>query len=479
MHPLFPAREPARLAGTVCLVTGGAQGIGLAVTRALLLRGARVHAVDISPRNIAAARDELRAETAAGAVTFHELDVGDGHALTRCVTAVHAAEGRLDILVNNAAFTQWRDVEDMTVEDAERTMRTGYDALLHGVKAALPLMRAAGGGHIVTMGSSAGIVFVQGPSAAYAAMKAAVHAYSHVLAEELHASPIHVTVVRPGTVTGTDFFAEHVPWSRLPRLADLLPAATPGQVAEAVLDGIVHRRPVVDVPGYVRWVYRAYALAPGVLTRAARLGGPARAAPHPPRPHPQPPPPGLAHATPAPTPTPRPLARLAARLSERVAASALAGETMRRVVVPVDRLLHHHSDGRWSLVRPLGVPTLLLTSTGSRSGRPRRSPLIHVVHRDGYAVVGSNFGRPEHPAWTTNLLRTPRAGITIAGRVIPVIARPVDGPEREEIWQRFLARYPGYRAYADRSGRDLRVFHLRARPPGPAADRPDPPRRTP
>ncbi|MEU1034380.1 nitroreductase/quinone reductase family protein [Streptomyces mirabilis] len=66
-------------------------------------------------------------------------------------------------------------------------------------------------------------------------------------------------------------------------------------------------------------------------------------------------------------------------------------------------------------------------------------PIVYVAHRDGYGVVGSNFGLAHHPARTTNLLRDPHAVVSTAGQRIPVTARLVEGEEREEIWRQLVA----------------------------------------
>ena len=266
----------ATLRGSVCLISGGAQGIGLAVTRAFARRGGHVHVAEISPTNTQSAAAEMTRVGLGARVDFHLVDVSDRDAYQQCISSIHAGAGRLDVLVNNAAFTRWSDVQDMSVDDALLTMRTGYDAMVYGVNAALPLMRAAGGGHIVNMGSAAGVVFVKGPSAAYAAAKAAINAYTQILSGELAGSPVHVMLVRPGTVGGTDFFGRHVQSSRMPRIADFLPISTPDHVADAILNGILRRREIVDVPGYLPAMYRAYALAPRAMRAVAARGGPAR-----------------------------------------------------------------------------------------------------------------------------------------------------------------------------------------------------------
>ncbi|MER6199765.1 SDR family NAD(P)-dependent oxidoreductase [Streptomyces sp. NPDC001586] len=455
-------RTPAGLKGKVCLVTGGAQGIGLAITHALVQQGAHVHVADISAEHLASAAAGLDATGLRGQITLQQVDVSDRAAYEQYITEVHKAGGRLDVLVNNAAYVKWADVADMSVEDTQLTMRTAYDATVVGVNAVLPLMRSAGGGAIVNMGSAAGVVFVKGPAAAYAASKAAINAYTQVLAGELIASPVHVMLVRPGTVGGTEFFGRRVPSHLMPRIADFLPVSTPEQVAAAVINGLLHQREIVDVPGYLPAMYRAYAMTPGLLRTLASLGGPARRDfGHPARrsasrrPH-------DAVAGPerdAGVGMPRTAGPIE-RTVHRVGSARWAGALARAALVPLDTALQTRTTGRFSVGRGLNVASLLLTTTGARTGRPRPTPLFYVDHADGYAVVGSNFGQAHHPAWTTNLLKTPTATVTLAGAQIPVTARLVDGPEHEVIWNKILTISPGYQAYRDRSGRNLRIFHL-------------------
>lgn len=432
------------LAGQVCLVTGGAQGIGWAIARAVAARGARVHVADHSREHLNTAAGSLPGPMA-NRVTFHHIDVSDRTAYEACIRKIHRDEGRLDVLVNNAAFVEWRDVTDTSPESTERTMRTGLDAVVHGIQTVLPVMQTAGRGHIVTIGSAAGVMFFKGPSAAYTAMKAAVNAYTHVLAAELADSPIHVLLVRPGAVAGTEFFGKHVASHRMPRLADILPLTTPDQVAQAVLRGITRRQAVVDIPRSLPLLYRAYALAPGLWRRLTMLTGPSR------RDY-------------AALPTRR---RPMLRIANRIGPSRLTGLVTRAAIVPADKALQRGTTGRMSLGRALGLPSLLLTTTGARSGQPRDVPLFHVPHEGGFAVIASNFGLTRHPAWSTNLLKHPNATVVTVvtdGQCLQVTARLVDGAEREQIWRASVAQYRGYRSYGDRSGRDLRIFHLQPTP---------------
>jgi deazaflavin-dependent oxidoreductase (nitroreductase family) len=81
-------------------------------------------------------------------------------------------------------------------------------------------------------------------------------------------------------------------------------------------------------------------------------------------------------------------------------------------------------------------------------------------------VVGSNFGRTHHPAWTGNLIATPAATVSFQGRTTEVVARQLSEEGRAEVWPRLVAVWPLYDAYEDRAGRGLRVFHLTPVPTG-------------
>lgn len=130
------------------------------------------------------------------------------------------------------------------------------------------------------------------------------------------------------------------------------------------------------------------------------------------------------------------------------------------IVPPLDRFINRVSGGR-VLMGDQMIPHLLLTTTGGKSGLPRRSPLACLPEDGGsFLVVGSNFGREHHPAWSGNLLKTPAATITFRGRTIQATARLLAGADRDEAWGRLNRHWPLYDGYTERSGRELRVFRL-------------------
>ena len=244
------------------MVTGGTQGVGWAIARALAENGAQVYACGLSTENLHRALS-LRA-TLPQSTNIHlsQCDVSDRAALTEWLERVYAETGRLDVLVNNAAYVRWSGVCEMSVEEAERTMRVAYDGMLYGVKAALPHMMAANQGHIINVGSITGSIFVGGASAAYSAAKAAVEAYTRTLHVELHETPVHVTLLRLGTVAGTDFFAKHVAHTRMPRLLDFLPYLQPEDIGHAVVRVITRPKEVVTLPRYLSALRIVFTLMP-------------------------------------------------------------------------------------------------------------------------------------------------------------------------------------------------------------------------
>ncbi|WP_017540085.1 nitroreductase family deazaflavin-dependent oxidoreductase [Nocardiopsis halophila] len=150
------------------------------------------------------------------------------------------------------------------------------------------------------------------------------------------------------------------------------------------------------------------------------------------------------------------------RLARRAAAAPLFARLAPPVLPRLDRLLHRLTGGRVQVAR-WAVPSLMLTTTGRRSGEPRSAPVACLPERErtprSFLVVGSNFGREKHPAWTGNLLAAPEAVANYKGTDFPVRAVLLTGAERDEAWKRLNAMWP-YESYAARSGREPRVFRL-------------------
>jgi deazaflavin-dependent oxidoreductase (nitroreductase family) len=129
-----------------------------------------------------------------------------------------------------------------------------------------------------------------------------------------------------------------------------------------------------------------------------------------------------------------------------------------RAYVRTDRALGRLTGGR---LFAFGLPSLLLTTTGRSSGRPRTSPLLYVRDGDAFVVIGSNWGQQQHPNWSANLLAHPEATVTVRGKETAVRGRLVRGEERERLRESLLRVWPAYETYEQRAGgRPLRIFRL-------------------
>ncbi|MEV0152253.1 nitroreductase family deazaflavin-dependent oxidoreductase [Micromonospora sp. NPDC050686] len=130
-----------------------------------------------------------------------------------------------------------------------------------------------------------------------------------------------------------------------------------------------------------------------------------------------------------------------------------------RLLVPADRLVGRLTRGR---VVALGlIPSLVITTTGRRSGKPRSNPLLYVPDGAAYVVIGSNWGQQHQPGWASNLLAQPAAEVAVKGRRVPVRAELADGAERERLWRLLVTEWPAYRTYVERAGgREIRIFRL-------------------
>ena len=148
------------------------------------------------------------------------------------------------------------------------------------------------------------------------------------------------------------------------------------------------------------------------------------------------------------------------KLTRKMATSSWFRKVGPKVVPPMDRALHKVSGGR-IIVSRMMVPSMVLTTTGVKSGLPRESPLACVPDGErGWWVVGSNFGQEKHPAWTGNLIANPNASVSFEHRETPVLSHLLTEEEKAETWPKLIAVWPAYDDYVKSSGRSLRVFHL-------------------
>lgn len=110
-----------------------------------------------------------------------------------------------------------------------------------------------------------------------------------------------------------------------------------------------------------------------------------------------------------------------------------------------------------------GVPCLVLTTTGAKSGEQRQSAMIYGRDGDRYLVVASQGGAPTHPNWYHNLTAHPEATINVGPDEIPVRAHPAEGAERDRLWKVMTDIWPNYDTYQTRTDRVIPVVVLERR----------------
>jgi deazaflavin-dependent oxidoreductase (nitroreductase family) len=110
-----------------------------------------------------------------------------------------------------------------------------------------------------------------------------------------------------------------------------------------------------------------------------------------------------------------------------------------------------------------GVPTLLLTHTGRKSGQPHTTPLIFGRDGQDYLIVASVGGSPKHPQWYHNLLASPEAEIQVRADHVPVRARVASDEEKPRLWKTLTAFWPNYDVYQSRTDRVIPVVVLSPR----------------
>jgi len=110
-----------------------------------------------------------------------------------------------------------------------------------------------------------------------------------------------------------------------------------------------------------------------------------------------------------------------------------------------------------------GMPILLLTTTGRKTGRPRTTPLLYVTDGENIVVVASNGGRPRHPHWWLNLVDNPEAEVQVRNEKRRVKAEEAIGEERERLWRLVVGMFHEYEEFQRATMRKIPVVVLRLR----------------
>jgi deazaflavin-dependent oxidoreductase (nitroreductase family) len=147
------------------------------------------------------------------------------------------------------------------------------------------------------------------------------------------------------------------------------------------------------------------------------------------------------------------------RALRRVAQTRFGGWGALNVANKVDPYLMRATRGLLKV--PSGVPTILLTQTGAKSGKRRTTPLVYFTDGGDVILIASQTGKPRHPSWYHNLRAHPEVELWAGGRGGAYRAREAEGAERERLWKLAAQLYPGYDDYqrrADAAGRRIPVI---------------------
>lgn len=185
-----------RLKNKIAIVTGAADGIGLAIAEAFLREGASVVAGDIQQDKGAAEAARL---SSCGAIRFVHCDVGVTEDVARLVSAARKDFGRIDVLVNNAAVAIAGKITEMPEEDWDRLMNTNLKSFYRAVKLVLPDMLAQGAGSVISLSSTQAFRSWHNWTA-YAAAKGAILAMTRQLAGQFGEHGIRFNTISPGTI---------------------------------------------------------------------------------------------------------------------------------------------------------------------------------------------------------------------------------------------------------------------------------------
>lgn len=132
-----------------------------------------------------------------------------------------------------------------------------------------------------------------------------------------------------------------------------------------------------------------------------------------------------------------------------------------RILHRADGFVLRLNGGRFTLTSAIaGLPTILLTTNGAKSGLPRTLPIACIPNGEKYALIGTNFGQPNFPAWYYNLKANAECVVRVGNKVRNFVAREVHGDEYDRYWKMAVAIYAGYTAYKERIARRIPIMLL-------------------
>ena len=262
--------------GAVAIITGGASGIGRALSEALARRGASVVLAD---RQVALAQEVAAGiRESGGKVSAVELDVTDFAAVDQFVRATAQAQGRLDYMFNNAGIAIGGEVRLCQIEDWDSVLSVNLHGVVHGVQAAYPVMLSQGYGHIINTASMAGLLPM--PAAvSYATTKHAVVGLSKSLRVEAAPYGVRVSVLCPGLIRTPILYGgkygknlQPMPPEVQEKFIRQYRPMDPALFAEKVLDALARNKALIIVPGWWRLLWWLSRLSPALEFSLAQRG---------------------------------------------------------------------------------------------------------------------------------------------------------------------------------------------------------------
>ncbi len=262
--------------GAVAIMTGGASGIGRALSEALARRGACVVLAD---RQFTLAQEVAAGiQASGGKASAVELDVTNFTAVDQFVRATAQAQGRLDYMFNNAGIAIGGEVRLYQIEDWDAVLNVNLHGVVNGVQAAYPVMLSQGYGHIVNTASMAGLLPM--PAAvSYATTKHAVVGLSKSLRVEAAPYGVRVSVLCPGFIRTPILYGgkygkqlQPMPPEVQEKFIRQYRPMDPAVFAEKVLDALARNKALIIVPGWWRLLWWISRLSPALEFSLAQRG---------------------------------------------------------------------------------------------------------------------------------------------------------------------------------------------------------------
>lgn len=131
------------------------------------------------------------------------------------------------------------------------------------------------------------------------------------------------------------------------------------------------------------------------------------------------------------------------------------------VVLPVERFLRRVTGDRFGVLDLSGLPSIQVTVAGRKTGLPRSTSLLYVPDGADFLLIGSNWGKPVHPAWSANLRAATEATARVGSSEFPVSVTEISGTDRKLVWDQAVEFWPGYEMEHELAGgREFRIFRL-------------------